>query len=326
MVGTGFYALSEAGRSRFDEFPDIIADDQFVLSRFDEAERCSVGSAEFVVAAPCDWRSLIYKKTRAYTGNRQLEERFGTQGARQPGGRSAWMDLVRRHPSLLPSLPAYVLVCAVAETRSRRQVRRRDFGTWERDDSTRVAMDYEHVSGPRHRHGAAAFARNVSDPRSWLHVLRIIHYYGYAHVRERPKIQFGPGAKIAPNVSLRNGERVSIGARSNVGERCSLWAGDHSGRITIGSDVLLAPQVFITASNYQFAPDSPIMAQPRQEADVVIGNDVWLGAGVVVVPGVTIGNGCVVGAGSVVTRSLPAGSIAAGCPARVHGARISNTV
>jgi acetyltransferase-like isoleucine patch superfamily enzyme len=89
---------------------------------------------------------------------------------------------------------------------------------------------------------------------------------------------------------------------------------------------LLAPQVFITASNYQFAPDSPIMAQPRQEADVVIGNDVWLGAGVVVVPGVTIGNGCVVGAGSVVTRSLPAGSIAAGCPARVHGARISNTV
>ena len=141
MVGTGFYALSEAGRSRFDEFPDIIADDQFVLSRFDETERCSVGSAEFVVAAPRDWRSLIYKKTRAYTGNRQLEERFGSQGARQPGGRSAWMNLIRRHPSLLPSVPVYVLVSVVAEARSRRQVRRRDFGTWERDVSTRLAKN-----------------------------------------------------------------------------------------------------------------------------------------------------------------------------------------
>jgi acetyltransferase-like isoleucine patch superfamily enzyme len=321
MVGSGFYALSEAGRRRFGEFPDVIADDQFVLSCFHESERRVVDSAEFIVAAPRNLRGLVHKKTRTYTGNRQLSERVGTKAVQQPGGRAASVGALRRRPTLVASMPAYLFVCSIAEVRSRQQVRRRDFGTWERDASTRVIEDRKVVQGHPDRHGVAAFARNVADPRSWLHLLRIVHYYSYAHVRERARIQFGSDAKVAPNVSLRNGERIAVGARSNIGERCSLWAGDRIGRITIGDDVLLAPQVFITASNYQFTADVPIMSQPCAEADVVIGDDVWLGAGVVVVAGVTIGDGCVVGAGSVVTRSLPAGAIAAGCPARAIGSR-----
>ena len=50
---------------------------------------------------------------------------------------------------------------------------------------------------------------------------------------------------------------------------------------------------------------------------VTIGNDCWLGAGVIVCPGVTIGDGCVIGAGSVVTKDIPANSFACGVPCRV---------
>ena len=63
------------------------------------------------------------------------------------------------------------------------------------------------------------------------------------------------------------------------------------------------------------------MDQPKLERDVIIGDDVWLGARVMVVAGVEIGDGCIIGASSVVTRSIPAGSIAVGIPARVVGRR-----
>jgi acetyltransferase-like isoleucine patch superfamily enzyme len=169
------------------------------------------------------------------------------------------------------------------------------------------------------RAGAPAIRRallSVLDPRPWLHLLRLVHFYNYSHVSQVRRARIGPGAKLAPNVSLRSGERIEIGARAHVGAYCSLWAGDRA-RIVLGEDALLGPEVYITAANYETQPGRPIMTQPRREADVVIGRDVWLGARVIVLPGVTIGDGCVVGAGSVVTRSLPPNSIAVGAPARV---------
>ncbi|MBO1751980.1 acyltransferase [Actinotalea sp. BY-33] len=131
----------------------------------------------------------------------------------------------------------------------------------------------------------------------------------------------GPGLRMSPTASLRNGERISLGHDVHVGERSCLWAGDSTGRIVLGDNALLAPEVFITASNYGTRHGVPIMDQPKVERDVVIGSDVWLGARVVVLPGVTVGDGAVVGAGSVVSRSLPAGCIAVGSPARVVGWR-----
>jgi len=159
--------------------------------------------------------------------------------------------------------------------------------------------------------------RSLLDPMTYFQVVRILHYYGYSHVQPRRRLTLGPGATIAPNVSLRNGERITIGAGTHVGERAYLWAGDTSGRITIGEHSRLGPEVYVTASDYGLLPDQPIAYQARNERDVVIGDDVWLGARVFVGAGVTIGDGCVVSAGSVVTRSLPPGSIAAGFPARV---------
>jgi acetyltransferase-like isoleucine patch superfamily enzyme len=159
--------------------------------------------------------------------------------------------------------------------------------------------------------------RSFLDPGTYLHGFRILHYYGYAHVQERRRLTMGQDSTIAPNVSLANAERITIGADTKVGERASLWAGEASGRITIGDHCRLGPEVFITASDYGLLPDELIAHQQRDEQDVIIGNDVWLGVRVFVGAGVTIGDGCVVSAGSVVTRDVPPNSVAAGFPARV---------
>jgi acetyltransferase-like isoleucine patch superfamily enzyme len=157
----------------------------------------------------------------------------------------------------------------------------------------------------------------VLDPGTYLQPIRLLHYYNYSHVRPRRRMTLGKDARIAPNVSIRNGERISVGAGTHIGERAYLWAGDSSGRITIGEHCRLGPEVFVTASDYGLQPGELIAFQERNERDVVIGNDVWLGARVFVGAGVEIGDGCVVSAGSVVARSLPPGSIAVGVPARI---------
>jgi len=164
---------------------------------------------------------------------------------------------------------------------------------------------------------AAAVVLSVADPRPWAHVARLVHHHNYTHVEPLRRADVDPSARIAPNVSLAHGERVSIGARTHVNARTHLWAGPTAGRIDIGADCLLAPGVFVTASDYGTRADRRILDQARRERDVRIGDDCWLGTGVVVTAGVEIGDGCVVGAGAVVTRSLPPGSIAVGVPARV---------
>lgn len=170
-------------------------------------------------------------------------------------------------------------------------------------------------------HKLAGFALTFCDPRSYLHLFRLLHYYSYSHVRERSRMRIGPRSGLAPNVSLRNGARIQLGSDTRIGERCYLWAGDATGRISIGNHVSLAPEVFITASDYRFVAGKPFRDQEKKERDVTIGNDVWLGARVVVTAGVTIGDGCIVGAGAVVTRDLPPNSIAVGMPARVVASR-----
>ena len=181
--------------------------------------------------------------------------------------------------------------------------------------------------GPRRRRAGALSARlerlrsSLLDPHVWLHPLRILHFYGYSHVREKRRMRIGPGTGFAPNVSIRNGERIEIGRGCHIGERSSLWAGDTTGRIVIGDTVSLAPEVFIIASDYGFERGKPFRQQSKRERDVIIGDDVWLGVRVVVTAGVTIGDGCIVGAGAVVTKDLPPNAIAAGVPARVIGER-----
>lgn len=91
------------------------------------------------------------------------------------------------------------------------------------------------------------------------------------------------------------------------------------GPVTIGSHVNLAQGITISALNHNFAdPSLPIDAQGVSTSQIVIEDDVWIGANAVVLPGVRIGRHSVVAAGAVVTRDVPSGSLVAGVPATVR--------
>jgi acetyltransferase-like isoleucine patch superfamily enzyme len=96
------------------------------------------------------------------------------------------------------------------------------------------------------------------------------------------------------------------------------------GSITIGNNVLMASKIYISDHNHgnydELISDHPMSIPMDRKAicrPVVIGDNVWLGESVCVLPGVNIGKGCVVGALSVVTKSIPPYSIAVGSPAKV---------
>lgn len=183
------------------------------------------------------------------------------------------------------------------------------------------------TQGPVHkaRLGRAARLKRLIggalDPRAWAHAVKLMNYYNYSHLQPLRKMTLGPGAAISPNAVFANPERIVAGRGLRLGARCTLWAGPGHGRIAIGDDVLFGPDVLVTAANYRINDGHPVTDQAMDEADVVIGNDVWLATRVVVLPGVTIGDGAVLGAGAVVTKDVPAMAIAAGAPARVVGWR-----
>lgn len=118
------------------------------------------------------------------------------------------------------------------------------------------------------------------------------------------------------NIETTFGGSVRIGAGSHIQPRCHLVAGKAA--IIIGERAEIAAGCAFYPFNHGMAPGRPVREQPLEsKGDIVIGDDVWLGYGVVVLDGVRIGNGAVIGAGSVVTRDIPANAIAVGSPARV---------
>ncbi|GIG34692.1 sugar O-acetyltransferase [Cellulomonas pakistanensis] len=123
----------------------------------------------------------------------------------------------------------------------------------------------------------------------------------------------GEGSGIRPPLHVDYGKHIHVGARTFV--NFNLTALDVA-TIHIGDDCMIGPNVQL------LTPTHPVEPQRRKDKvegakPIVIGDNVWLGGGVVVCPGVTIGENSVIGAGSVVTRDIPANVVAVGNPARV---------
>ena len=164
------------------------------------------------------------------------------------------------------------------------------------------------------------------DPRAYAHALKVVNYYNYMHVQERRKITLGAAPRISPVATFANGQNITLGDRVHIGAHCYIWAGPGKGRIVMGDDCLLGPNVMMTAANYRFRDGHPVTEQAMTEADIILGRDVWLATSVVVLPGTRLGDGCVVGAGAVVRGEFPPMSIIAGNPGKIVGTReIKNT-
>lgn len=108
-------------------------------------------------------------------------------------------------------------------------------------------------------------------------------------------------ATISPTLVI--GNNSGIGANSIIGRGT-----------TIGDNVMMGPECYIYTRNHAFSrTDIPMREQGMQDfKPVTIGNDVWIGARVTILPGVKIGNGCIIGAGSVVTKDMPDFAIGGG--------------
>ncbi|MDQ4020774.1 MAG: sugar O-acetyltransferase [Actinomycetota bacterium] len=123
----------------------------------------------------------------------------------------------------------------------------------------------------------------------------------------------GEGTEIRPPLYVDYGSQITIGARcfANFG----LVALDVA-TIVIGDDVQIGPNVQLLTPTHPVEPESR-RAKWEVAQPIMIGDNVWLGGGAIVLPGVSIGRNTVVGAGAVVVRDLPANVIAVGNPARI---------
>ena len=125
--------------------------------------------------------------------------------------------------------------------------------------------------------------------------------------------RMGEGAIFTPPFWCDYGNNIEIGEDFYTNHNCTILDG---AKVTFGDHVFIAPNcVFSTAGH-------PLDAEQRNQGleyayPITVGDNVWIGASVTVLPGVTIGSNTIIGAGSVVNRDIPDGVVAVGNPCRV---------
>jgi tetrahydrodipicolinate N-succinyltransferase len=155
------------------------------------------------------------------------------------------------------------------------------------------------------RLGGYVWMRKISIPRNW----------GDITIEKGASLDDGvvllcSGLLRANKLVIRSGTYVN---------RYTMF--DAHERIEVGRNCMIGPYCYFSDANHGTTVGMPVKQQPMEPKPVIVEEDVWMGAGVVILRGVRIGRGAVIGAGAVVTKDVTANAIVAGVPAREIGQR-----
>jgi len=142
------------------------------------------------------------------------------------------------------------------------------------------------------------------------------------HEYARISTDFGGKIKLGESVEIHKGVFISsYGGSISIGNYCSINPNSilyGHGNIKIGNYVRIAANTIIIPANHIFSnKEQNIMDQGETRKGIIIDDNVWVGANVIILDGVIIGEGSVIGAGSIVTKSIPPFSVAVGSPAKI---------
>lgn len=150
-------------------------------------------------------------------------------------------------------------------------------------------------------------------------LLALYNWYAFTLARLRARFwriflgACGTNVRFMSHVSLTSPQYIRLGNNVLIGNYVSLCG---QGGLTIGNHVMIGAFSQIMSVTHEYTGRTPIDTQPMRRAQVTIGDDVWIGTHVTVLPGLIIGNGAVVGANSVVTHDVLPYTVVGGVPAR----------
>lgn len=130
------------------------------------------------------------------------------------------------------------------------------------------------------------------------------------------------GISLSENVKIHEysylddyGGKIEIGENSGIGQFCVIGG---QGGLKIGCNCMIGGHTYIIPANHRISSlDIPFREQGENKKGIVIGNNVWIGSGCIILDGVTIGDNSVIGAGTVVTKDIVSGTLNVGVPSRI---------
>lgn len=159
----------------------------------------------------------------------------------------------------------------------------------------------------------------VSDRRASQRLLEVFNTSPVGDERSQQALHqlfgsLGEGSVILPRLQCDYGAQIAVGAGCFINYDAILL---DCASITLGDKVSIGPRAQLVTALHPVDDYEARRAGWESAAPIVLGDNVWLAAGVIVCPGVTIGVNSVIGAGSVVIGDIPAGVLAAGNPCRI---------